>query len=351
MVFQDIRKSVLKNKEIDFNQNTIKNFPFGKGAEVPDSAITNAKISDSAITNAKIADNAAIAWNKIAKTNSKLSDIEDVILLNLKIGQIPQWNGSTWINVDPPMPPLPATTWDPNATEALTNKTMDYTQNTFLNFPIPATVMPDRTITTVPKFGRFFGGSAQGDGLFGGLTIHGTLSSADYPEGMHTVFNTALVDAQLGGFSTTVAMTRRAYNPTFKISFRNVVTTERMFVGLVSQATQPVDTDDILNSLSGIGVSYSDVVNNFTGLWNGGASTNQKITSSIPKDSNNHVIIITLDDTLGKATLNFDGTDLISSTTNIPASTTALWLHCNLESIGTSGGTFAVAYAYVTQDK
>lgn len=346
LVFQNTRNTRLRNHIIDFNDNTILNFPFGKAPEIANKFITDIKIADSA----------GIQWTKIDKSASRLSDINDIALSNLKQGQIPQWNGANWVNVDlPTLPELPQqpdiNPWDPNLAETITNKTMSYNSNTFLDFPIPATVMPDRTITIQPKFGRFFGGGAQGDALLAGLVINGTLGAADYPEGQHTVFTTPSVDAALGGFSTAVAMTRRAYNPTFKISFRNVVTSERMFVGLVSQATQPVNTDDHLDSLSGIGITYSDTVNNFTGLWNNGGATNQKITSSVPKDSNNHVIIITLDDTAGRAILNFDGTDLINTTTNVPASATALWLHCNLESIGTSGGNFAVAYAYVTQDK
>lgn len=347
MVFQNIRNTRLKNHIIDYNDNTVLNFPFGKAPE----------LADKFLTDIKVADDANIAWSKISKAASSMSDLGDTFFENIQENQVIKWDGFKWINSDPPAPTNTTTvvnqgtTWDPNAPETLMNKTMDYTANTFLNFPIPATVLPDRTTTIAPKFGRFFGGSAQGDALLAGLTVNGTLSAADYPEGQHTVFNTATVDQALGGFSTSVSMTRRAYNPTFKISFRNVVTTERMFVGLVSQASQPTNSDTPLNSKSGIGVLYSDQVNNFTGMWNNGAGTQQSITSSTAKDSNNHVIIITLNDSTPRAILNFDGTDLINTTTNVPGSATALWLHCNLESIGTSGGTFAVAYAWCIQDK
>ena len=361
MVFQNIRTTRLKNHIIDFNDNTIINFPFGKQA---------GEIANNVITNAEIATDANIDWTKVSKSGSKLSEINDIAFTNLQQNQILSWDGDTWINTDLPSQTNP---FDPNSvqtftnktiaasnntltgvvtptsTDILTGKTMDYTQNTFQNFPLGGFFLPDGTTTTKPKIGVFYGGQTQGDFMFNNLTINGTFTTSYDTGDLWSVFTTAASDAALGGISTPVAYGRRDNNTIVKVRFKTTVTTERLWIGLTTDSTQDVNTDTHLNSKSGAAIMFSDVINNYTAQWNNGNATAQTFTHTAI-DTSPHTVKFELNNSAGSIKITFDGSVIVNSTTQVPAATTALYFHCNGESIGSTGPPLNISYAYLLND-
>ena len=102
-------------------------------------------------------------------------------------------------------------------------------------------LLPDNTVTTKPKVGTFYGGSQGFNGLLGGAVVHAdTIASELAAADMYTVFSSDNLDDELGGFSMPDFITRPAYNPTFKFRIKGNVSTEKMFIGLLSDIDAPV---------------------------------------------------------------------------------------------------------------
>jgi hypothetical protein len=214
-------------------------------------------------------------------------------------------------------------------------------------------LLPDGTTTTKPKVGTFYGGTSQGNGLLTGLTVNGTPTVELGTTDMYTVFTSGATDALLGGVSTPFPITRRSYNPTFKIRFKPNLATERVFISLNSDATQQVNSDTPLNSKTGVGIMYSDSIANSTATWNNGAGTAQTLRTGVARDAAVHTLTVTWVDTpTASVTINFDGTNVVNaSTTAVPATGTSLYVHANMEAIGATASPLAINYAYIVQDK
>ena len=340
MVFENSRITRLKNHVIDYNENTIVNFPFGLAPV----------LADKFITDIKIADDANISWGKINKAGSKLTDISEIVLANLQQNQVLGWDGINWVNKNLPTQTNP---WDPDKVETVTHKTIDYNANTILNLPFGTAIkLPDGSATSRNSVGTFWGGAGNGSGLLSGMTINGvSITTEQTASEQYTVFNSDVVDGEVGGFSSVGKITRRDYNPTYKIKWHTVSSSERLFIGLADIDIASLTGDDApLDSHNGAGILFSDTVDNYTVMWNNGAASQQSFTTTTPKDTLAHTLIITLDNTAATVTVTFDGTVVVNSSTAIPAATTGMYMHSNYESIGTSGAVMAVSYAYLLQD-
>lgn len=213
------------------------------------------------------------------------------------------------------------------------------------------TVLPDGTTSTKPRYGIFYGGGLDGFGQLSGLVINGVShGTAPTATDNFTTFTADVVDGAIGGISTPGIITRRDYNPTFAVKFKCTQSSERLWAGLTTDPTQDTNTDDHLDGKSGVGITFSDVVDNFTAHWNNGAGTQQTTASATPKNTLVHTVKFELDNAAGSVKVTFDGTLLVNSTTAVPAATTGLYFHANQESIGTTGPTLQLAWMYIVQD-
>ena len=82
------------------------------------------------------------------------------------------------------------------------------------------TVMPDGTNFAGGRYGKFMGGSANGDGQLAGLNIHGNLGSSVALNELVTIFTSEAEDDAVAGWITPLRCTQRAYNPHFKIKIQ-----------------------------------------------------------------------------------------------------------------------------------
>jgi hypothetical protein len=82
--------------KIDFNSKKINN-------AVLETNTINASLNTiTNIADTNVAAAAAIAWSKISKTGSILDDIGDVVITTPASGDVPTWNGTQWVNQQPP---------------------------------------------------------------------------------------------------------------------------------------------------------------------------------------------------------------------------------------------------------
>lgn len=93
----NVAGDLLKN-----NATKYVRFPRGNQDEVLTATATDLQYQK--LTNANVSATAAIAWTKLDKTGSKLSDIADTNMPTPSNGQVPTWNTATskWINQTPP---------------------------------------------------------------------------------------------------------------------------------------------------------------------------------------------------------------------------------------------------------
>ena len=70
-------------------------------AKLASNSVDASKIVDGSIMNAEINTLAAIAWAKISKVGSSISQIDDVFITSAQIGDILVWDGGDWVNQQP----------------------------------------------------------------------------------------------------------------------------------------------------------------------------------------------------------------------------------------------------------
>lgn len=211
--------------------------------------------------------------------------------------------------------------------------------------------LPDGTTSTKARYGIFYGGGMDGFGQLSGLVKNGVaFATLQTTTDNYTTLTADTVDGAIGGFSTPGVITRRDYNPTVSWKFKCRESSERYWVGLTTDAVQDTNTDTHLDGKTGVGLMFSDSVNNFTAQWNNGASTAQTFATSTAKNTNAHTVKFTLDNAAGRVTVVFDGATIVNSTTAVPAATTGLYFHGNAESIGTTGPQIQYSWGYIVQD-
>ena len=95
---------------------------------------------------------------------------------------------------------------------------------------------------------------------------------------------------------------------------------------------------------------YDDSADTKFVVWNNdGSGASTKTATADNKNTTVHTVSISLTSTT--ATVIYDNTTILNAvTTNIPASTTNLCLHANMESVGGTVTPLAISYAYLIQD-
>lgn len=234
------------------------------------------------------------------------------------------------------------------------------TENSGNNYFTVATgvTLPDGN-TTTRKYGILRGGTFDGEGYFSGLqNEYSSRTTTLTASAIYTKWLNGGTDEDLAGFQTAGFITRRAYNPYFKIKFKTDIVGEKITIGLISDTARPLSADGgttgPIDTLSGVVLDYDDVDTTYWIHRNDGTSPGTALDTTV---SNNdagtfHTLEITLSNSgAGSVTVVLDGvTKVNAATTNIPAATTDLCLFASTESAGGSNVDFTVEYCYLLQD-
>jgi len=263
-------------------------------AKLSSNSVDSSKIVDGAIVNADISGSAAIAWSKINKSSSSLSEIANTSITSPSSGDVLTWNGLAWQNQQPAAPASSGDSADP---------------------------------TTGFHTGWIIGGPGdQNDGEMGGGLLEHTqainLCNADQDgDGSFTSLtttSTSQTNAQFSGI-TDLAPFLPSLNPKLYVKFKmpnagNI----RMYIGFTDLTPISTVTFNSLDNNVGMGIRY-DTTNDtkFVVLNNNGGGTATATTTSITPSSG-HVYALSIECNNGSWTLKLDGTTLRTTSSNVP---------------------------------
>jgi hypothetical protein len=198
----------------------------------------------------------------------------------------------------------------------------------------PGMVMPDDSLYDGKRWGTFYGGALDGNGIFSGLVVSGATTGTSGTSSMHkTNFNSGAVDLAYGGVSTKHRVTRPAQNPKFKGKTLATISTERFWFGFHDDAMPGFPGGaDPLASNHGIMIGFNETDTNFMVRWNNGTATSQSASTGILKDGNSHTMEVMYHSTPAVSAW-FDNTLIVNaSTTQVPTSDVAC--HNLAQSVG-----------------
>ena len=219
---------------------------------------------------------------------------------------------------------------------------------------LPASGSSTAFLPDVTKWGAFWGGATSGTGLLGGAAGYGNAMTGDQSSAtdQFTTFTTDNSDASVAGFKTLVSCTRRSYTPVVNYRFKiGNTTNSRVWMGLSTEAVVDLNAggdDPLGSSRSGLFFGYSDIHSNFQVTYNGGGSTGTFINTTTAKDTNVHDLQLEFDNVANKIKATLDGTVYTpAGTAGTPATTTPLFLHFNIESIGSNAVPLSINYCKI----
>jgi hypothetical protein len=209
--------------------------------------------------------------------------------------------------------------------------------------------MPD-----VTKWGGFWGGATTGTGILAGANGYGSSITGDQSSATDnfTTFTTDSSDASVAGFKSLATITRRSYNPVVNFRFKiGDVTNSRVWMGLSSESDMDLNAggdDPIGSSRSGLLFGYSDIHSNFQVTYNGGGSTGTFIDTGTAKNTSVHDLQLEFDNVAGKIKATLDGSvKTPAGTSGTPATTTPLYIHFNIETIGSNSEPLSINYCKI----
>ena len=210
-------------------------------------------------------------------------------------------------------------------------------------------IMPDGSNYSGARYGAFLGGALDGDGLFSGLQVAGTLSAIEINTvNARTVRTTAAVDADVAGYQTSRRMTRRNHSPRFKVRFYGDPSTERLWFGFHDNDEWPGGADPLASNHGLIG-GYSETDTNFIIKWNNGGATPQSAATATVKDNAIHTLELLLDNASNSVSAWFDGTQVVNTnTTQVPATSTNLGVNAFAQAVGATATAIAIEYMMLT---
>lgn len=208
--------------------------------------------------------------------------------------------------------------------------------------------MPD-----VTKWGGFWGGATSGTGILAGANGYGNAITGDQSSATDnfTTFTTDSSDASVAGFRTLCSITRRSYTPIVNYRFKIPDNSNnRTWMGLSTESTIATNAggdDPLSGGASGLLFGYSDIHSNFqiTYALSGSSST---FISTVAKNTATHDLQLEFDNVAGKIKVTLDGTVYTpAGTSNTPATTTPLFLHFNIEAIGSNARQLSLNYCKI----
>lgn len=215
----------------------------------------------------------------------------------------------------------------------------------------PATASSTAFMPDVTKWGGFWGGAAQGSGMFSGATINGASITGDQTSSVDnfTVFTTDNSDAAIAGFVTANSVTRRSYSPILNFRFKHGDTANgRLWMGYNSDQVMALNAggDSPLDNITGLLFGYSDIHSTYQITYNAGAASATFINTGVAKNTSVHDLQLEFDNTTNKIKCTFDGTVTTpAGSSNTPALTSSMLVHFNTEAIGSNAIPLSLNYA------
>lgn len=223
---------------------------------------------------------------------------------------------------------------------------------------LPASGGSTSFLPDVTKWGAFWGGATSGTGMLGGAAGYGNAITGDQSSATDnfTTFTTDNTDASVAGFKTLVSITRRDYNPVVNFRFKiGNTTNSRVWMGLSSESTMDLNAggdDPIGSSRTGLLFGYSDIHANFQVTYNGGGTAGTFIDTGTAKNTSIHDLQLEFDNVAGKIKATLDGSvKTPAGTAGTPATTTPLFLHFNIESIGSNAVPVSIGYCKIVANE
>lgn len=263
-------------------------------AKLASNSVDASKIVDGSIMNAEINTSAAIAWAKISKTGSVLSDLGNVSATSPVSGYVLTWSGSNWA---PAAIPAPSSTGD----------SADPSQGTMA--------------------GWIIGGPGDlNDGEIGGGLLEHTqainICNADQDANGSftslTTTSTSQTNAQFSG-STDTAPFLPSLNPKLYVKFKMPTAANiRMYIGFTDSTPISTVTFNSLDSNVGMGIRF-DTTNDtkFVVLNNNGGGTATATTTTVTPTSGT-IYNLSIECNSGTWTLKLNGSTLRTTSANVP---------------------------------
>lgn len=218
--------------------------------------------------------------------------------------------------------------------ETLQNKTIPASSNTLSNFAVDPFSSSRREGYIIPALTA----QASLKGALKGMPPNGTYSyvyDTVASEGYVSRFSTSIVEnvGYISGASVNIP-SRREWATSLKIRSRvSTTTSSRVYIGF-TQNTAGVSASDTPLSSTDIGflVGFNTATANFSMFRNDGTGAAPSATSfgAVAKDTLWHTYEVTMSD--ANIVCKLDGGNTITSTTRIPALSTNLYLHVQMQS-------------------
>jgi hypothetical protein len=293
-------------------------------AKLASNSVDSSKIVDGSILNADINTAAAIAWTKISKVGSTISNFDDTNILSPNTGEVLTWNGADWQNQAPATPATSGDSANPM------NGTMT---------------------------GWIIGGPASlNDGEIGGGLLEHTqainiCNAKSDSTGSYTSLTTTSTSQTNAQFSSTddLAPFLPGLNPKLYCKFKMPTAANiRMYIGFTDSTPVSTVTYNSLDNNVGMGISF-DTTNDshFIVLNNNGGSSATATTTSVTPSSG-HVYTLSVENSGSTWTLKLDGSTLRSTSSNVP--TTGFGWGAMVNTHTSAVRNLDVYYVYVTQD-
>jgi hypothetical protein len=277
-------------------------------AKLSSNSVDSSKIVDGSIMNADVNTSAAIAWTKVSKSGSVLSDIGNTTGLgSATTGQVLTYNGAAWYANTP-------------STGGSSGSVSPVSPNKKWGL-----IMGGANVSTGGAVGSGMCSGWITDSLTGGSVTEGIDSTGAYIS-LNTATGTSQTNAEINSSHAKVFLGSLGFKIWTFIKFNNV-NNNRWYVGVTDTIALAENTFNFLNSKSGFGIRYDTTTDTTIQLiYNNGASS-QNVHDTLITPVSGTTYLVTIEYTGSSMILTINGGSPITKTTGIPASSTTLgWI-------------------------
>lgn len=266
----------------------------------------------------------------------------NAVFFETDTGKSYQFTGGIWVII--------GQCWDKDLTETITNKTIDFSQNTIIGAPgrpetrkWSAMYFVSATATTgfIPALT-----SATGQGSASG--------SVDATYGRKIQFTTGTTSGNNAGSQNSSGITCRAMNPHIKLKFSLGQTDNlfRFYFGWKDTTVTDPSGDDPLNAKSGFMVGVVTTNNTyFVVMSNDGSGATTITPTTKTLDTAIHTLEIIADEANSRWGYAFDEEAYTYITSNIPAASTNLGIGFECQTATTAAKNFQAYWFWHEQDQ
>lgn len=193
--------------------------------------------------------------------------------------------------------------------------------------------------------------SGTGDGVLNSTALNVSTTSLDTTlNRKYQSAGTSTVNGNNAGWAGTVTFSSRDMNPKLYCEFKLGATSggQRLFIGFQSNITAAGGSDDPLNALEGFyfGFISTDTVYQIMSNDTSGATVFTAVTAVTTIDTTMHKLWVIGDGANNRFGISIDGNAYQYISSNIPAATTALVPHVEIETTGSPAKTLNL-YSWV----